>query len=50
MAGRQESVESGYLGEVRKERSDFIFHVIFLSAMHGFVLNQDACGIFKIKS
>lgn len=41
MAGRQERVESDYLGGVRKERSDSTFHIIFLSAMCGFVLNYE---------
>ena len=49
MAGRQEIVESDYLGEVRRKRSDFTFHIIFLSAMYEFVLNYEACIIFKIK-
>ena len=32
---KQESIKIDYLGRVRRERSDIIFHIIFLSPISG---------------
>ena len=36
VARKQESIKIDYLGRVRRERGDIIFHIIFLSPMSGF--------------
>ena len=56
VARKQESIKIDYLGRVRRERGDIIFHIIFLSPMSGFFKKQNktkqkpwACITFKIK-
>ena len=41
VARKQESIKIDYLGRVRRERGDIIFHIIFLSPMSGFFKKQN---------